>query len=77
MEGYDGAAWEWYADPGIVVRTVGEPSKAIRHYAGAEHPLVDYRAKGSTATLKGETTTGGRSVVVIRVTQSMPLAFRR
>ena len=67
MEGYDGAAWEWYADPGIVVRTVGEPSKAIRHYAGVEHPLVNYRAKGSTATLKGEDVLDGRLVVVIEL----------
>src|SRR5690349_7401360 len=22
-EGYDGSAWEWYADPGVVLRTVG------------------------------------------------------
>ena len=23
MEGWDGSAWEWFADPGIVFRTVG------------------------------------------------------
>lgn len=67
MEGYDGAAWEWYADPGIVVRTVGAPSKAIRHYAGVENPLVDYREKGSTATIKGETVLDDRPVVVIEL----------
>src|SRR3981081_2313824 len=25
-EGYDGSAWEYYGDPGFVVRTVGEAS---------------------------------------------------
>ena len=67
MEGYDGAAWEWFADPGIVVRTVGAASGAIRHYAGVDHPLVDSRAKGSTATIKGETVLDDRPVVLIEL----------
>src|SRR5215831_8064770 len=32
-EGYDGSAWEYYGDPGIVVRTVGAASAAGRHRA--------------------------------------------
>ncbi len=47
MEGYDGAAWEWYASPGFVIRTVGAAAAAIRHYASVEDPLVDYVEKGS------------------------------
>src|SRR3954471_12268806 len=31
MEGYDGSAWEWYAEPGFVIRTTGAASKASRH----------------------------------------------
>ena len=50
-EGYDGAAWEWFADPGLVIRTVGAPSAASRHGAYVEGTLVDYRVKGATAQL--------------------------
>ena len=30
-EGYDGSAWEYYADPGVVLRTVGAAAAATRH----------------------------------------------
>jgi hypothetical protein len=69
MEGYDGAAWEWFADPGVVIRTVGRASEAIRHYAGVESPLFEYRKKGSTAEIVGETEFDENSVIVIRLTQ--------
>lgn len=69
MEGYDGSAWEWFADPGVVIRTVGAASGAIRHYAGVESPLVDYAAKGSTAAILGETALQDRPVVVIELTR--------
>ena len=29
-EGYDGSAWEYYADPGVVLRTVGAAAAATR-----------------------------------------------
>ena len=51
MEGYDGAAWEWFADPGVVIRTVGEASAASRHGAYVDGTLVDYRRRGSTVEL--------------------------
>lgn len=60
LEGYDGAAWEWYADPGIVVRTVGAPAAAIRHYADVEGPLVDWREKGHAVELGEPATVAGR-----------------
>lgn len=69
MEGYDGSAWEWFGDPGIVIRTVGEASEAIRHYAGVDGPLVDYKAKGSTARLVGEVELDGHDVYVIELTR--------
>ncbi len=67
MEGYDGSAWEWFADPGVVIRTVGAASEAIRHYANAESPLIDFSAKGSTASIKGETVLDDRPVVAIEL----------
>lgn len=69
MEGYDGAAWEWFADPGVVIRTVGPASEAIRHYAGVESPLIDFREKGSVAEFIGETIFDERPVLVIRLTR--------
>ncbi|HKI74113.1 MAG TPA: hypothetical protein VJ998_05695, partial [Pseudomonadales bacterium] len=30
-EGYDGSAWEYYGQAGIVLRTVGAPSAVMRH----------------------------------------------
>ena len=69
MEGYDGAAWEWFSDPSIVLRTVGAASEAIRHYAGVESPLVDYRDKGSSVELLGERELDERPVYVIRLTR--------
>jgi hypothetical protein len=51
MEGYDGAAWEWLGDLGIVVRTVGHAAGATRRGADFEGRLVDWREKGSTVTL--------------------------
>lgn len=60
LEGYDGAAWEWYADPGVVVRTVGAAAGAARRGADFEGWLVDYRAKGSSLESAGRQSVGGR-----------------
>jgi len=60
MEGYDGAAWEWLADPGIVVRTVGAAAGATRRGADFEGGLVGWREKGSTVDLAGTEAIGGR-----------------
>jgi hypothetical protein len=68
MEGYDGAAWEWFADPGLVVRTVGRASAAIRHMADVEGPLVDYAEKGHTLALIGTETIGDRPAYHLRLT---------
>lgn len=69
MEGYDGSAWEYYSGPGVVVRTVGPPSEAIRHYAGVEHPLVNYKKKGSTAELLEPVEFEGSMAIVIKLTR--------
>lgn len=69
MEGYDGSAWEWFADPGVVIRTVGAASAAARHYAGVEPPLVNYREKGSRARLLGTVDIDGKPSDVIELTR--------
>ena len=68
MEGDDGAAWEWYRDPGIVVRTVGSASEALRHFTDVDGPFLDYREKGSRAALVGLATIGGRPAYQVRLT---------
>jgi len=67
MEGYDGAAWEWFKSPGIVLRTVGSASEAIRHNAGVENPLIDYKEKGSVAKLLGDVKFDNKNVFVLQL----------
>jgi hypothetical protein len=68
MEGYDGAAWEWYRDPGIVLRTVGSASGALRHFADVEGPFLDYRGKGHKVELRGTEVIDGRPAYQVRLT---------
>ena len=68
MEGWDGAAWEWFADPGIAIRTVGEASAASRHGAYVDGTLVDHRAKGATAELGDLVRIGDRPAWQISLT---------
>lgn len=68
MEGYDGAAWEWYADPGFVIRTTGAASKAARHFADVDGPLLDYKTKGYTAELAGAEVIAGHPTYDVRIT---------
>lgn len=60
-EGYDGSAWEYYGDPGIVVRTVGAASAAGRHRR-FDDVLLDYRSYGTTIKLLGDAQVGDRPV---------------
>jgi hypothetical protein len=39
-EGNDGAHWEFYRDPGLIIRTNGAPAKAIPHTAYFDDALV-------------------------------------
>jgi len=59
-EGYDGSAWEYYGNPGIVVRTVGPAAAAARHGLAIDGPLMDYRQKGTTITVLGIEPIAGR-----------------
>src|ERR1700748_386057 len=64
-EGYDGSAWEYYPDPGIVVRTVGAAAAATRHSALFDDPLVDYREHATTIEYGGSDTYHGHPVYVL------------
>jgi len=59
-EGYDGSAWEFYGDPGVVIRTVGAASAAGRHATTVGGPLLDYAARGWTIGVTGLDTVDGR-----------------
>jgi hypothetical protein len=73
-EGYDGSAWEFYGDPGLVLRTVGEASAAGRHRARFDHPLVNYKTFGTKVELAGEDHVGDRPVW--RLIMTMEDGFR-
>lgn len=60
LEGYDGAAWEWYADPGIVVRTVGAAAGATRRGTLFMGPFLDYHERGTTIAVGEPATVDGR-----------------
>jgi hypothetical protein len=66
-EGYDGSAWEFYGDPGIVLRTVGPAAAAARHGLYILGNLVDYRKQGSTVSLIGMAKIGGHDAYQLRV----------
>lgn len=67
-EGYDGSAWEYYADPGVVIRTVGPAAAAARHGIEMIDSLVDYRAHGTQIRLAGTVPFAGRSAYRLHVT---------
>jgi Tetratricopeptide repeat len=52
-EGYDGSAWEWYVDPGVVLRTVGAAAAAARHGTELIDCLVDYKTRGTRVEVQG------------------------
>lgn len=68
MEGYNGEAWEYFADPGVVLRTVGAASEAIRHHAGVDGPFLDYVKRGSRAELIGRAKVGSLDAFQVRLT---------
>ena len=66
-EGYDGSAWEYYPDPGIVLRVVSSAAAALRHNSYIFGELVDYKAHGATIALQGTENIDGRPAFDIRV----------
>ena len=67
-EGYDGSAWEYYPDPGIVVRTVGAAAATTRHTAYIDDVLVDPATDGTVLESGGEAMLSGKRVLVVHVT---------
>jgi hypothetical protein len=66
LEGYDGAAWEYYGDPGVVVRTVaGAAALSRRNAHQFIDPLVDAASNGTSLTFVGEKAFDGKNVFVI------------
>ena len=67
-EGYDGSAWEYYPDPGLVVRTVAAAATATRHTAMFDDALVNYRALGTVLESGGTARLAGKTVHVLHAT---------
>lgn len=65
-EGYDGSAWEYYPDPGIVVRTVGAAADATRHAAAFDDPLVDHARRDIRLLIEAPATVLGKREYTIR-----------
>ncbi|MES2392807.1 MAG: hypothetical protein V4555_14270 [Acidobacteriota bacterium] len=67
-EGYDGSAWEYYPDPGLVVRTIGAAAAATRHTSLFDDALVDYHDHGTTLEAGGATHLGANLVYILHTT---------
>jgi hypothetical protein len=69
-EGYDGSAWEFYGDPGIVVRTVRAASAAGRHATDIDGPLVAALRNGWDVKVAGIENVGDRRAYVLTITMN-------
>ena len=67
-EGYDGSAWEYYSDPGVVVRTVGAAAAAARHGTEIIDSLVDYKVLGTRIEVAGLEPFAGSPAYKLHVT---------
>lgn len=67
-EGYDGSAWEWYKDPGVVLRVVGAAAAASRHGTELIDSLVDYKSRAPTIELVGSEIFDSKPVYNLHVT---------
>jgi hypothetical protein len=66
-EGFDGSAWEYYSDPGVV-RTVGTAAAATRHGTALIDSLADAGMLGARIELEGEEPFGGKPTYKLHVT---------
>lgn len=63
-EGFDGSSWEYYGDPGVVLRTVGAAAAATRHTAEFLHDsLIDYSEQGTQLELQGWRRSGSATAI--------------
>jgi hypothetical protein len=67
-EGYDGSAWEYYGDPGIVIRTVGAAAAAARHGIEIVDSLVDSKILETRVELSGTEAFAGKPSYKLHVT---------
>lgn len=67
-EGFDGSAWEYYSDPGVVLRTVGAAAAAGRHGTELVDSLSDAEMLGTRFALAGEESFAGRPAYKLHVT---------
>jgi len=67
-EGYDGSAWEYYSDPGVVMRTVGAAAASTRHGTELIDSLTDAKELGAHAELAGVEAFAGRPAYKLHVT---------
>ena len=73
-EGFDGSAWEFYGDPGLVIRTSDAPAAAARHTSYFDDPLVSSLDGGWQIELLGADRIGDRPAWRLGVT--FPDGFR-
>lgn len=73
MEGYDGSPWEYYAKPGVVVRTVSHAAGASRRGTSIDWRLGELRANGATIARCADEPIGGRAAYC--VAQTTPDGF--
>jgi hypothetical protein len=67
-EGFDGSAWEYYSDPGVVLRTVGAAAAATRHGTELVDSLADAGILGAKIDLAGEESFAGKPAYRLHVT---------
>lgn len=67
-EGYDGSAWEYYKDPGIVLRTVGAAAASTRHGTEIIDSLVDRELLGAKIEFAGREQFDGKPAYRLHVT---------
>jgi tetratricopeptide (TPR) repeat protein len=67
-EGFDGSTWEYYSDPGVVLRTVGAAAAAGRHGTELVDTLADARMLGARIELAGEESFAGKPVYKLHIT---------
>jgi hypothetical protein len=74
-EGFDGSHWEFYENPGLVIRPTGEPAAAGRHTAYFDDPLVYFGTSGWSFEKIQDARIGADDAYGIRAT--MPDGFQR
>lgn len=74
-EGFDGSHWEFYGNPGLVIRPTGEPAAAGRHTAYFDDPLVYVGTPGWSFEKIEDARIGADDAYGIRAT--MPDGFQR